>query len=154
MVPNRTHNYIDIENLACCGVLSVEDVAQAKLEFDRVARPESLDLFTIGCDVANAFQVRAVFTGARIVCGRGPDGADLALMEAISADMASGTVTSKVNLGSGDHIFAPLLAALASRHVATRVIGVAGHTSATLRLAAHDTVFLPEPSAHVFEWTA
>lgn len=154
MVPNRTHHYIDIENLACCGILTVEDVAQAKLEFERVVRPGSLDLFTVGCDVANAFQVRAVFTGARIVCGRGPNGADLALMDAISADMASGTVTRQVNLGSGDHIFAPLLAALASQHVTTRVIGVAGHTSARLRLAAHDTVFLPQPSAHVFEWTA
>jgi hypothetical protein len=154
MVPNRTHNYIDIENLACRGVLSFEDVTQAKLEFERIVHPEYSDLFTIGCDAANAFQVRAVFTGARIVWGHGPDGADLALMDAIRGDVASGTVASRVNLGSGDHIFAPLLATLASLHVITRVVGVAGHTSARLRLAAHETAFLPQPSAHLYEWTA
>lgn len=154
MVPNRTHNYIDIENLACRGLLTVGDVARAKIEFERIVCPKSLDLFTVGCDAANAFQVRAVFTGARIVWGHGPDGADLALMDAIRADMAAGTVTCKVNVGSGDHIFAPLLATLASLHVTTRVIGVEGHTSARLRLAAHETSFLPQPSAHVFEWTA
>lgn len=154
MVPNRTHNYIDIENLACRGTLSVEDVVHAKHEFEKIARPESRDLFTIGCDAANAFQVRAVFTGARIVWGHGPNGADLALMHAINADVAAGTVTNKVNLGSGDHIFAPLLATLASLQVITRVIGVAGHTSAKLRLAAHETAFLPQPSADFYEWTA
>lgn len=153
--PDRTHNYIDIENLVCRGRLSADDVAWARFRYEAAVSPGDMDLFTVGCDAANAFVVRRVFPGARIVWGRGPNGADLALIEAVHGDMRHGLRTPRVTIGSGDHIFAPLLAELARCGASTRVVGVDGHTSAKLRLAAHDTMLLPDNSSTpMYEWSA
>lgn len=153
--PDRTHNYIDIENLVCRGRLSADDVTWAKFRYESAVHPGPNDLFTIGCDVANAFVVRRVFPGARIVWGKGPDGADLALIEAVRGDMQYGLRVPRVTIGSGDHIFSAVLAELARCGASTTVVGVDGHTSAKLRLAAHDTVLLSDNSSTpIYEWSA
>lgn len=153
--PDRTHNYIDIENLVCRGKLSADDVAWARVRYEAAVSPGGMDLFTVGCDVANAFAVRQGFPGARIVWGRGPNGADLALIEAVHGDMRHGLRVARVTIGSGDHIFAPVLAELARCGASTRVVGVDGHMSAKLRLAAHDTMLLPDNSlTPMYEWSA
>jgi hypothetical protein len=144
MSPNRTHHYIDIENLAGCGRLTAEAAARVRTDWDLAVVAGERDLFTIGCDTANVLEAGRVFPGARIVCGHGPDGADLALIQAMDADMAAGPGSSRVTLGSGDHIFASPLAKLARRGVQTRVVGIRGHTSARLRIAAHHTTLLTE----------
>lgn len=153
--PDRTHNYIDIENLVCRGRLSADDVAWARMCFEAAVSPGVEDLFTVGCHAANAFAVGQVFPGARIVWGRGPNAADLALIEAVEWDMRHGLRTPRVTIGSGDHIFAPVLAELARCGAITRVVGVDGHTSAKVRLAAHDTMLLPDNSSTpLYEWSA
>lgn len=150
-LPDRTHHYIDIENLVCTGKLTATAVTWAKACWDRAVAPGEMDLFTIGCDFANVLEARRIIPGARIVCGRGPDGADLALIEAMRFDMMAGYASPRVTVGSGDHIFAPVLSDLAARGVETRVVGIRGHTSAQLRLAAHQTTLLTAPFT---EWIA
>jgi len=144
MSPDRTHNYIDIENLVGCGKVNHDQVVWARTQFEATTNPGALDLVTVGCDAINAFEVKLVFGGARIVCGHGPDGADLALLEAMQDDLASALPASRITVGSGDHIFAPLLSSMATQGIITRVVGIAGHTSARLRIAAHHTTLLPE----------
>jgi hypothetical protein len=151
MSPNRTHHYVDIENLAGCGRLTAEAAARARSAWDLAVVAGKGDLFTIGCDTANVLEAGRVFPGARIVCGHGPDGADMALIQAMEADMEAGPGSSRVTLGSGDHIFASPLAKLARGGVQTRVVGIRGHTSARLRIAAHHTTLLTEPTD---EWIA
>lgn len=151
---DRTHHYIDIENLAGNGRLLSQDVVGVRDRFQQAVAPDEMDLFTVGCDSSNAFHVRSAFPGARLVVGRGPDGADLALIEAMQEDMQSGAWSTQVLLGSGDHIFAPILAAMAGEGAITRVVGIEGHTSHRLKLAAHHTTLLPELKALQYKWSA
>jgi hypothetical protein len=113
-----------------------------------------MDLFTVGCDSANAFPVRCVFPGARLVLGRGPDGADLALIAAMNEDLETGVWSRRVVVASGDHIFAPVLAHLAQMGASTSVVGINGHTSGRLKLAAQHTTLLEELKVPGHEWSA
>ncbi|MDP9696143.1 UNVERIFIED_ORG: hypothetical protein J2X79_003722 [Arthrobacter globiformis] len=151
---DRTHHYIDVENLAGSGRLRPQDVIDVRDRFQQAVAPDEMDLFTVGCDSSNAFHVRSAFPGARLVVGHGPDGADLALIEAMQEDMQSGAWSKQVLLGSGDHIFAPILASMAGKGATTRVVGIEGHTSLRLKLAAHDTTLLPELEALPRKWSA
>lgn len=141
---NRTHHYIDIENLVGCGRISRDQLLAAKAQFEQATQPGLADLTTVGCDMANALEVGRAFTGARIVCGYGRDGADLALLEAMREDLYSAQPSRHITLGSGDHIFATLLSSMAGQGFTTRVVGIQGHTSARLRIAAQHTTLLPD----------
>lgn len=144
---DRTHFYIDIENLIGCGRVSRTQLIAARTQFEQIAALQVGDLVTVGCDAANALEVGLVFRGARIVWGYGRDGADLALLDAMQDDCESAQPSRRLTLGSGDHIFAPLLSLVASQGFNTRVIGIEGHTSARLRIAAQQTTLLPHFSS-------
>lgn len=144
---DRTHFYIDIENLIGHGRVSRLQLLAARTQFERVAAPRVEDLVTVGCDAGNALEVGLAFRGARIVRGYGRDGADLALLEAMQDDLESPQTSRRITVGSGDHIFAPLLSLVATQGFNTRVIGIEGHTSAQLRIAAQQTTLLPDFSS-------
>lgn len=154
MSPDRTHHYIDIENLVGRGRLSSRDVALARARFEHAVLPRCMDLFTVGCDAANVFPVRDVFPGARVVTGHGPDGADLTLIAAIEEDVRAGLECPMVTVGSGDHIFSRVLAHLTSMGARITVVGVEGHTSGRLKLAAHAVTLLTDVVVPLHERSA
>ena len=89
----------------------------------------------------------AMPAGVRVFSGRiGKDRADVELLRRVADVPPSVDV---LVVGSGDGIFAPLVAAqaLAGRH--TIVIGRSGAISASLRAAAHDVIELPVREIHL-----
>lgn len=147
IAPNRIHTYLDIENLCAAGRLTSRAVLEAKAALGAINSPGKSDLLTVGCDFGNVFVVRQAFPGARVVTGTGPDGADLALLEAIEDDLRLKLRSPFLTLVSGDHFFASPVSVMATMGLITRVIGRLGHVSAKLRLAAHSTTYVPETTS-------
>lgn len=151
---DRTHCYFDIENLAQTGRLLGGDAEIVRDMLSLVVPRGDGDLVTLACDYSNRLAVRLAFPAAQIVWGYGRDGADLALITEIETDNRNGLSSRRITLGSGDHIFAPVLSQLAGMGAETTVVGIAGHTSSKLRLAAHKTISLPDLTNPQYEWSA
>lgn len=79
---------------------------------------------------------------ARLVMGRGIDGADHALIDVLRDEHLAARF-DEVVIVSGDGIFAEVAAWLASQGVAVTVVAREGHLSKRLRLAAGRVVLLP-----------
>jgi uncharacterized LabA/DUF88 family protein len=73
----------------------------------------------------------------------GPDGAELALIEAC-LDQIDFLDISHVVIGSGDGLFLDLVLELQRRGISVTVVGFEGHTSARLQLAANQTYLLKD----------
>ena len=100
---NRMAHFIDIENLCGTAILSTELVQEVKDEYFNVLQPNPDDLFIIGVSHFNL--VAATFGWgagvAKYVVQSGEDGADLALIEAMSLPCVLERF-SKICIGSGD----------------------------------------------------
>lgn len=133
---------LDLENLA--GGPSDSYRAVAAL-WARVVDPRPPDLVVCGCDVTGAFAARDAFPSARLVVGRGPDGADRRLVEVIEEASGLGRFDTVV-LGSGDGIFTEPLARVAQQGLLTWVIAPEGHLARRLREVARRVVTVPVAS--------
>lgn len=80
--------------------------------------------------------------------GEGKDGADLALLHAAPVDWVADRF-SRLNIGSGDHIFAELATAAAARGTQVTVISRPGSLSRILGKAAHHVLHLATPTNRV-----
>jgi len=100
-------------------------------------------MLIVGCNPHLAFLANEHFPGAKIVTGKGKDGADQALIDAVDADHAADRY-SELCIVSGDHAFGEV--AHAARRAGLRVRVVAPHAglSTALRVYADTTVILPE----------
>ena len=119
---------LDIENLAGDPFVSA-DVARAVV--DRTLRSAGVragDHVIIGCNPRLGIAAGAACPGARLVVGRGPDGADQALLATSDADDVARRY-DRVVIRSGDHAFAPLARALRRRGVPVTVISRRGAIS-------------------------
>lgn len=93
------------------------------------------DHAVIACNAALVVPVHEVWPGAHMLVGRGPDGADRALLGVCNpADIARRY--ARVVLGSGDHIFAPFAASLRAHGVPVDVISRPEALSGRLRFHA------------------
>jgi hypothetical protein len=77
----------------------------------------------------------------RRVVRSGSNGADLALLDALTEDISSRY--EELILASGDGIFTPAIAELASSGLATTVIGWRGSVARTLQLVASQVIYIP-----------
>ncbi|MGW5322542.1 hypothetical protein [Rhodococcus pyridinivorans] len=143
----RAVHFIDIENL--CGTSDVR-IYRARLAMRSYHATVGIavgDQVIIGASHHNAIPAWNAWPGARLLIPRsGPDGADLALREAIRTERIAERF-SDVFLGSGDGGFAGDLAYLAEAGSTTHVVTRPGQLSRRLRMAAHHVVTLT-PSAH------
>ena len=134
----RTLHLVDIENLIGTDpkAASIHDVQHAFGQFARAARQRVTDLMIIGCNPKLAVKVQATLRGAgRIRTRKGPDGADLALLDAVEVDLWSERF-DRVVIGSGDHIFTETAARLREAGLEVVVVGLDGHVSIDLRNTA------------------
>src|SRR5687767_1286085 len=103
----RTLHLLDLENLAgspAPGRARLDLVAAAY----RATMPvRDNDHVAVASDVRTALEAGLAWPGARLLAGRGPDGADRALLGATDPAWAA-THYDRVVIGSGDHAFAPL----------------------------------------------
>jgi hypothetical protein len=130
----RTLHLIDIENLAGAR-RELDDILAAGEAYKRTITLRPGDHTVVGCDRTLLLAAEKAFPGARIVPGRGPDGADRALLGYEDVDDIARRY-DRVVIGSGDHAFCGLVARLRDRGVAVCVVCRREALSADLRRAA------------------
>lgn len=130
----RTLHLVDIENLL--GVppreASGEHYISAAKAFWAAVGPKPDDHLLVGCDFANMFKARDAIHRGQLVCGRGPDGGENAILE----DARPGFIKShygRVVIASGDHAFVPLAKRLKILGVDVVSACIPGHGSRALR---------------------
>lgn len=112
------------------------------LELAQARRPG--DMLVVGCNPRLAFLAQEYFPGAQIVTGKGKNGADQALAQAIDTDHAADRY-SELCIVSGDHAFGEIAAAARRAGLQVRVVAPHAGLSLALRVYADTAVVLPEP---------
>ena len=132
---DRTLHLVDLENL-CGGVVTSKAVHAELGRYEALAGVARGDHVVVALSYRNARAIAgdSTLTRFRWVCGRGIDGADRALADAVDLGTL-GNMYSCLALGSGDGGFSPLVGA-AGRFVRTLVVSHADRLSKALVLAA------------------
>ena len=137
----RRYVAVDIENI---NGGSVRDTRRADEAFQAVAAAVQLadgEQVVIGVGPSSLLASAVVRPRARMVMGRGINGADHALIEVLSEERMPQRFNAVV-IASGDGIFASVAADLAAAGLEVTVVAREGHLSARLRLAAQRVVLL------------
>ncbi len=144
----RCLHIVDIENL-----VGDEHEAGDRYAFEHALalyaeasgmRPE--DQVLVGCHPGLVFTAQNILgSRGQIFTGAGADGADLALLEACDPDFIANRY-HLVSIGSGDHIFAPLVVELIGRGARVKVVARSGRLSAELRQVANAVTMLDPAS--------
>lgn len=111
-----------------------------------VCARRSQDQFLVGCNPELVFAARSVFPRAKIVVGKGVDGADQALLNAFDLDVAFRRF-SEVCIVSGDHAFADLAYKVRQAGLDLSVLAPKFGLSTDLRLQATSTTLLSTPTS-------
>jgi hypothetical protein len=145
---DRRLHVVDIENLAGTGRPEPGPVAQLHAAYEAAVGVAEQDHVVVACnpgcliDVGTGWGLRC----ARFKTGRGCNGADWELLEVLESEGVAERFTEVV-IGSGDGIFAPTVARLASVGCAVTVVSRRRSLSAKLALAARQIVYLPDVEA-------
>jgi hypothetical protein len=116
-------------------------------EYRRQVRVGESDLVVLGTNGYLAFATKAAWPGALVRIGRGPDGADLALLrEASPSDLAQRF--DRVVVGSGDGIFTGLVADLRFSNVEVVVAARPRSVARSLRRLARVVPVVCDPQPH------
>lgn len=108
----RTLHLIDLENLCPQGQVTTSSVLRVWNAYLSRVGVVVDDGVVVGVGAGNAVTAFcALPAGIRRVVGRGPDGADLALLRAADPEWIRARF-QRVVVASGDHIFAPLVGEL------------------------------------------
>ncbi len=102
------------------------------------------DTVIVGCNPHLMFLAQDLFPGARIVVGKGKDGADAALIEALDLELAAERYV-EVCIVSGDHAFCAIAHPARAAGLSVRIVAPHQGLSTALRVYADTAVFLPEP---------
>ena len=117
----RTLHLIDIENLMGGSFDDAPMIERSLQHYRLAANYTKGDQAIIGCDARLLLSVHQAWPGAFRAVGRGPDGADRAILSAVAAEDVARRF-QRVVLGSGDGIFAPLVARLGRRGVRVETV--------------------------------
>ena len=131
----RTLHVIDVENLAGGTTAGTVSVAASLAAYRSTVAVATVDHVVLGSGTTFACACAAAWPGARLRLGRGRDGADHALLEAVDPCFTASRY-DRVVVGSGDHIFCGLVAELRRRGLAVLVVARPGSVSRDLRRLA------------------
>lgn len=150
-VRHRRLVLIDVENLAGCSPVSPKVGWRVVQSLTSIVRPDIRDVVLVGSHPGNAMTCRWV---ARIMRGttclrRGPDGADLALIEgARNIPLENFTCEfnsiNKVIICSGDHIFVEIATVLKKRGVEVTVVSKRSSLNTDLSVIADHILLLDQ----------
>ena len=110
------------------------DLAQARRPGDSVI---------VGCNPHLVFLADELFPGSQIVTGKGKDGADHALIEALDLGRAIERY-NELCIVSGDHLFCEVAHPAHQAGLVVRIVAPHAGLSTALRVYADTAVFLPE----------
>lgn len=111
------------------------------LELAQARRPG--DTVIVGCNPHLVFLAHDLFPNSQIVVGKGEDGADQALVDALDIERA-GDRYSELCIVSGDHLFCEVAYPARKAGLLVRVVAPHAGLSTALRVYADTAVFLPE----------
>ena len=134
---------IDFENLTGGPMLIREHGGVVAKAYRDTVGVRDDDHVIIGVNPKAQMDAVDAFPGSRIVGRPGPDGADLALLKELEDIDWIVSRFDRVVIGSGDHIFVPIVAKLRQRGIVVVVVGLKGHVSAELARVATITSWLP-----------
>ncbi len=139
----RKLHLVDVENL--CGGSHVSDasVATAMCEYAEAAAPSRNDHVIVACSPQLAIPSHTAVPDARILVGRGFDGADSALVGTAAVTDVARRFDGVV-IGSGDHIFTSMAASLRLMGVPVTVVSRESSLSASLARVATTVVRIPD----------
>ena len=153
-VPERRGNrsrkivLIDLENMLF-GSHEGSDDAQSQnrsaeiLSLAQARRPE--DTIIVGCNPQLVFLANELFPVSQIVVGKGKDGADNALIDALDLDRAVERY-AELCIVSGDNAFCAIAHPARAAGLSVRIVAPHAGLSTALRVFADTAVFLPEPA--------
>lgn len=143
---------VDVENICGAPHLSPELAHEAAAALAEALPPLNTPLVTVGVDAHNAFAAKTAWPNARLVVGRGPDGADLALLGSVAGTSLRNRFEHVV-IASGDGVFAPFAYTARLLGLAVSVVAREGSCAKALARAASAVVLLTgrddEPSVAV-----
>lgn len=101
------------------------------------------DNIIVGCNPQLVFLAADLFPGSQIVTGKGKDGADRALIDALDLDHAAERY-DELCIVSGDHLFCNVAHPARQAGLSVRIVAPHAGLSTALRVFADTAVFLPE----------
>ena len=131
---------VDIENLVGGAVMTASSAHWARTQLEAVTEISPDAHVIIGTSHIGLFPTRDVWPGKQYLIQSGPDGADLALLEAIDDLLVNRY--DEVVLASGDGIFADAVSRLTAHGLDVTVVAHHGRCAARLRMAAHRTIYM------------
>jgi hypothetical protein len=131
----RTLHLVDVENIVGDPVADDGSVRAAVEAYKKAASVRPDDLAVVASNGKLAMAAGQAWPGALLRIGRGPNGADLALLEEAPPEWVAGRF-SRVVIGSGDGIFVDLVRRLRLQGQSVTVVGRPGSISGKLRKAA------------------
>lgn len=137
----RELHVVDVENLLGGPACSVDAVAALAHAFERVAAVRGEALIVVGASHGSGALASGLgWCGARVVWQPGHDGADRALLEVLTEDVANRF--ERVVIGSGDGAFAPMASHLRIQGCRVTVIARRGAVSRKIRMAVRDIRYI------------
>lgn len=135
--PHRTITLVDLENLLAEARTQPTRAWKPILDAFRMAlAPYGPNLLVVGTGPSLLFSARLVFPEARLVLGRGVDGADLALLNACKDVRHMSQRFDRFIVASGDGIFAERAASMVAAGLEVGVISQPQCLARRLRKAA------------------
>jgi len=144
----RTLHLVDVENLVGDPRAATAAAIRATLDaYRRAIRVEPDDLVVLAANPGVALNVGLAWPGALLRTARGPDGADLALLDDLRDLTAlgggpSGERFDRVAIGGGDHIYAPAVRRLTADGTPVVVVSRPESLAFVLRRAASQVIDL------------
>lgn len=140
----RTLHLIDLENLAG-GHLSAAGLRQASELYQDTVGIGPYDHVIVAVQPSIAFTARALFPDANVIPATGVDGADLALIDYVSDVRWIACRYIRIVLGSGDHIFAPVVDNYRKAGLDVEVVALRGSIANVLWSLATEVVSCASP---------
>ncbi len=141
----RALHLIDIENLCVNESRAAISPGIGDL-YRRTVRPGPLDQFIVASDVTRSLDAHREFPGARILLGRGKDGAELALTADLDLDRIRRSFSTLV-IASGDGYFTDLARQMKHHCLSLIIVSRPDRLAQSLDRLSDTVVVLP-PDAH------
>lgn len=140
----RSLHLVDVENLMGGPELGGAALREALAGYRTSAPVSDGDHVIIGANPQLGLSAKTAWPGARLVVRGGPDGADIALLEAVREVEFIAARYDQIVVGSGDGVFEVVVREFRSRGLAVGVVSLRRGLSYTLGTSASFVRLMPE----------
>jgi len=142
---DRVLHLVDLENLAA-GRFDPDALKAARDRYRMGASPAPHDHIVVAVNPRLAVTAGGLFPGARVRSARGPDGADLELLDHVANTAWIAARYARIFVGSGDHIFESVARRFRRLGITVQVISRRRSLSRALARSSAHVAPLPIPA--------